>query len=36
MSDLLTTFPQQIIGGKLFLVLIWIYSLNYFFSTHNN
>ena len=40
MSDLLTTFPQQMIGGKLFLVLIWIYNLNYFFflpiTTNNN
>ena len=27
-----TIFLQQIIGGKLFLIIIWIYKLNYFFA----
>ena len=27
-----TIFLQQIIGGKLLLILIWIYKLNYFFA----
>ena len=26
------TFSQQIIGGKLLLVLIWIHNLNYFLA----
>ena len=27
-----TIFLQQIIGGKLLLIIIWIYKLNYFFA----
>ena len=30
--NIFTTFSQQIISGKLLLVIIWIYNLNYFFA----
>ena len=34
--EVLYSFLQQIIGGKLLLVLIWIHNLNYFLPTYNN
>ena len=35
-NSIFIILAQQIIDGKLLLILIWIYYWNYFFLTSNN